>query len=462
MTDVGAIKSAIDQVRFGFVSGATRPISARRAQLLGLRLFLVEQDAAISEALRVDLGKPAIESFTTEIGFTINEVDHALSKLDAWSKPRRTSLPLHFRPGRARIVQEPLGTVLIIAPWNYPIQTLLTPLVPALAAGNTVILKPSDLAPATSEVVARLLPKYLDPSVMQVVTGGIPETTELLAHRFDHIFFTGNGNVGRVIARAAAEYLTPVTLELGGKSPVIVTASANIAVAARRIAWGKFLNAGQTCVAPDYVLVDESVARQLADELCVATKSFFGDDPFQSPDYGRIINHHHLQRLAGLIEDGGFDRLEFGGTYDIDSLYFAPTVLSGVKRDSKVMDGEIFGPILPIVTYSDLADVISFVNERPKPLALYVFSSNKADIGQVVDRTTSGGVTINHTLMHVAVPDFPFGGIGESGSGAYHGESGFKTFSHAKPVLRRGLTPDPSIAYPPYTTFKQKVLRRFM
>jgi aldehyde dehydrogenase (NAD+) len=367
-----------------------------------------------------------------------------------------------LRPGSARIVQEPLGTVLVIAPWNYPVQLLLGPLIPALAAGNTVVLKPSEVAPETSAALADLIPRYLDERAVQVVTGGVPETTELLAHQFDHIFYTGNGTVGRVVMEAASKHLTPVTLELGGKSPAIVTDSADVAVSARRVAWGKFINAGQTCIAPDYVLVAESCHDSFVAELGNAITAFFGDDPATSPDYGRIVNARHHARLTGLLERGGFDMVAFGGDHDVASRYLAPTVLTGVKPDAAVMDDELFGPILPVLSYGELDDAIAFVNERPKPLALYVFASRRPAIDRVIDRTSSGGVTVNHTLLHVSVPGLPFGGVGASGMGTYHGEAGFRVFSHAKPVLQRPAKPDPSIAYPPYTSFKQKVLRRLL
>jgi aldehyde dehydrogenase (NAD+) len=462
MTALDAIPDVIDRVRDGFRDGVVRTIDARRTQLRQLRRLLVEQDQAISLALHADLGKSAIEAYTTEIGFTVKEIDHTLDHLDAWTKSTRVWIPLYLRPGSARIVQEPLGTVLIIAPWNYPLQLLLAPLVPALAAGNTAVLKPSEVAPATAAMVADLLPRYLDERAVQVVTGGIPETTALLDQRFDHVFYTGNGTVGKIVMRAAAEHLTPVTLELGGKSPAIVTASADIEVSARRIAWGKFVNAGQTCVAPDYVLVDERVADQLVTGLRGAIHEFYGDDPATSPDYGRIVNQRHHARLMALVEAGGYDDIAIGGHGEPDTRYFAPTVLTGVKPDAKVMDDEIFGPILPILTYQGIDEAIGFVNERPKPLALYVFSGRDATADKVIDRTSAGGVTVNHTLLHLAVAELPFGGVGASGMGAYHGEAGFRIFSHAKPVLKRSSTPDPKIAYPPYTNLKQKLIRKLL
>ncbi len=452
----------LGKVREGFRAGTLRAVSDRRTQLTQLRRFLVEEEPAIIEALRVDLGKSPTEAYVTEIGFAINEIDHMLSNIQKWTSARKVSIPLHQRPGSGRVVPEPLGTVLIIAPWNYPLQLLLAPLVPAIAAGNTAVLKPSEVAPATADLIDRLLGNYLDGRVVQVVTGDVDETTELLAEPWDHIFYTGNGTVGKIVMRAAAEHLTPVTLELGGKSPAIVTNSADVAVSARRIAWGKCINAGQTCVAPDYVLVAETIAEQFVTALGTAITEFYGDDVAASGDYGRIVSERHFDRLSALLDRGGFDETAIGGTADRSGKFFPPTVLTGVDPDSAVMSEEIFGPILPVLTYRDLGEAIEFVNARPKPLALYVFAGNDREANRVVSHTSSGGVTINHTLLHLAIPDFPFGGVGPSGMGSYHGEAGFNVFSHLKPVLRRGTKPDPKIAYPPYTDFKQKIIRKML
>jgi aldehyde dehydrogenase (NAD+) len=456
------IPDKLAKVRGGFRAGTLRDVNDRRTQLRQLRRFLVEEEPAIIEALRVDLGKSPIETYVTEIGFVINEIDHMLSNIRRWTRPRKVSVPFHQRPGSGRVVPEPLGTVLIIAPWNYPLQLLLAPLVPAIAAGNTAVLKPSEVAPATADLIDRLLLDYLDGRVVQVVTGGVDETTGLLAEPWDHIFYTGNGTVGRIVMRAAAEHLTPVTLELGGKSPTIVTSSADVVVSARRIAWGKCINAGQTCVAPDYVLVHESIVDRFVDALGIAITEFYGDDIAASPDYGRMVSNHHFDRVSALLDGGGYDQVAFGGTRDRETKFFAPTVLTGVTSDSPVMSEEVFGPILPVLTYRDLGEAIDFVNARPKPLALYVFAGNDNDANRVITHTSSGGVTVNHTLLHPAVPDFPFGGVGPSGMGSYHGEAGFNVFSHLKPVLRRGTKLDPKIAYPPYTSFEQNVIRKML
>ncbi len=462
MTDIDAIAGAIDEVRSGFAHGVVRAVSDRETQLRQLRRMLVEQESVFASALRSDLGKSALEAYSTEIGYTIGEIDHTLRHIRAWTQPQRVKLPLHLRPGSARILQEPLGTVLVIAPWNYPLQLLIAPLVPALTAGNTAVLKPSEVSSATAAAIAEQIPRYLDERAVRVVTGGVPETTELLSHAWDHIFYTGNGTVGRIVMRAAADHLTPVTLELGGKSPVIVTDSADVEVSARRVAWGKFVNAGQTCVAPDYVLVQDHLHDRFVDAVRSSLRRFYGADPAASADYGRIINERHHARLTALLDAGGFDEVAVGGDHDVTSRYLAPTVLTGVDPAAAVMDEEIFGPILPVIAYRDLDEAIGFVNARPKPLALYVFADRATAVDRVLTHTSAGGVTVNHTLLHLAVNDLPFGGVGASGMGAYHGEAGFRVFSHAKPVLHRPTKPDPGLAYPPYSALKQKVLRKLL
>lgn len=462
MTAVERIPEIVQQLRDGFHSGVLRDIESRRAQLRSLREMFVEQEDKLIDALVADVGKPRIEAYTTEIAFTINEIDHTLKHLDAWNKPTKVKVPITFKPGSATLRPEPLGTVCIIAPWNYPVQLLFAPLVPALAAGNTAVLKPSEVTPSVSALIEELVPRYFNASTVAVVTGAVDETTALLEQRFDHIFYTGNGKVGRVVMRAAAEHLTPVTLELGGKSPAIVAADANIEVSAKRLAWAKFLNAGQTCVAPDYVLVDASVEDQFVTALADAVTTFYGADPRQSNDYARIVNERHHDRLMKLLEAGGYDATVIGGTGDRGSRYIAPTVLAGVKPDAAVMDDEIFGPILPVLAVGDVDEAIRFVNDREKPLALYAFSSDEDTLEHVVANTSAGGVTLNHAIMHLAVPDLPFGGVGESGMGSYHGKAGFDTFSHAKAVLDKPTRPDPSLMYPPYTNMKQKIIRKFL
>jgi aldehyde dehydrogenase (NAD+) len=352
--------------------------------------------------------------------------------------------------------------VLIIGPWNYPVQLVLAPLVGALAAGNAAVLKPSEVAAHTSRALARLIPRYLDGDAIAVIEGGVPETTALLDERWDHIFYTGNGTVGRVVMAAAAKHLTPVTLELGGKSPTIVDRSANLDVAARRIVWGKYINAGQTCVAPDYVLVDRRVEGPLSARMRDAVRQFYGDDPQASNDYGRIINDRHFARLARLIDDEGSGEVLYGGDRDEDDRYFSPTAVRNPELTSPIMQEEIFGPILPVIAVDDTASAIEFVNSREKPLALYVFAEETEVANRVIASTSSGGACVNATIFHLAVPGLPFGGVGASGMGAYHGRATFETFSHAKSVLTKPTGIDPSIAYPPYRGIKAKLLRRLL
>jgi aldehyde dehydrogenase (NAD+) len=458
----GALRSVPDLVahlRQTYASGRTRPLAWRREQLERLRLMLVEREADLLGALATDLGKPPTEAWATDIGFVISEIDYVRRHLRSWMRPERVWTPMVARPGKARLLREPYGVALVIAPWNYPVQLLLSPMVGALAAGNCVVGKPSELAPATSAVLARTIPKYLDTDAVAVVEGGVPETQALLAEPFDYIFYTGNGRVARVVMEAAAKRLTPVTLELGGKSPVIVDDDADLEVAARRVAWGKYLNAGQTCIAPDYALVTRGAADRFVEQIRRAVFDFYGADPKDSPDYGRIVNDQHCQRLAKLLAGG---TATVGGTVERAERYIAPTVLQDVAPDAGVLQEEIFGPILPVLPVESVDAAIEYVNAREKPLALYLFSRSRATREHVLEQTSSGGAAVNATLFQVSVPGLPFGGIGPSGMGAYHGKASFDTFSHAKGVFRKSTKPDPALAYPPYTPRKERLIRRFL
>jgi aldehyde dehydrogenase (NAD+) len=421
--------------------------------------MLEDNEAEVLAALAHDLGKPRAEGFITDIAFVTAEIKLMLKHLKKWNAPERVSTPLVNQPGKSRLIPEPLGVVLVIAPWNYPVQLLVVPAAGAIAAGNAVVMKPSEVSSATSALLARLVPRYLDTEAVAIVEGGVPETTALLGQRFDHIFYTGNGTVGRIVMTAAAKHLTPVTLELGGKSPVIVDASANIDVTAKRIAWGKWLNAGQTCVAPDYVLVHRSKKAELIDALSGAITDFYGADPKSSDSYGRIVSRRHFDRITSMIGNG---TAVIGGEVDEAQRYVAPTVLTDVAPDSMVMSEEIFGPILPIIAVDDTDEAIRFINARPHPLALYVFAEHRGVVDRVLDATTSGGVTVNGTLLHLTNPNLPFGGIGESGMGGYHGKASVRLFQHMKPVLMRGTRIDPPIAYPPYTEKKLKLFRKVL
>jgi aldehyde dehydrogenase (NAD+) len=451
--------SLVAQLRRSFESGRTRSFEWRAEQLRQLRRMFDENEGRLLEALKSDLGKPAFEGVAVELGFTANEVTHAVKQLAGWMKPERARASMMVQPASARIIREPLGVVLIIAPWNYPINLSVSPLIGALAGGNCVVVKPSELAPASSAALAELLPRYLDRECVAVVEGAVPETSALLAERFDHVFYTGNGTVGRIVMQAAAKHLTPVTLELGGKSPCIVDAEVDLDVAARRIAFGKFFNAGQTCIAPDYILCHRSVEKPFLERLAAMVKEFYGDDPRQSSDFGRIVNERHHARLTAMLSSG---EVVFGGTHDAASRYIAPTVLRSVPADAPVMREEIFGPILPVLSVASIEEAITFVNQREKPLALYVFSRDKRNVARVLEATSSGGACVNDVLSHIVPPGLPFGGVGPSGMGAYHGRHTFETFTHAKSVLERSTMLDPKLRYPPYTAKKQKWVKRLI
>ncbi|MEU0744405.1 aldehyde dehydrogenase family protein [Streptomyces sp. NPDC006134] len=429
--------AVVARLRATFRSGRTRPVEWRTAQLRRLRELLTGNGPELAAALHADLGKSAAEAHRTEIDFVVREIDHTLDHLTGWLRPEPAPVPAHLGDdARAWTQYDPLGVVLVIAPWNYPAQLLLAPMVGALASGNAVVAKPSELAPATSAALARLLPAHLDTDAVAVVEGGVPETTALLAERFDHIFYTGNGTVGRIVMRAAAEHLTPVTLELGGKSPAFVDRGTDLDVVADRLVRGKFLNAGQTCVAPDYVLTDPETAAALEPALARAVEAVYGPDPAASPVYSRIVNERHFDRLTGLLDSG---RVVVGGGSDRATKYIAPTVLADVDPEAPVMREEIFGPLLPIVTVAGLDEAIAFVNDRDKPLALYVFSESGRTRARFAAETSSGGLGYGLPLAHLTVSDLPFGGVGESGMGSYHGRYSIETFSHRKAVLDKPL-----------------------
>ncbi|MDD4098520.1 MAG: aldehyde dehydrogenase family protein [Lentisphaeria bacterium] len=443
------------RLRRVFAQGRTRDLDWRRRQLRQLRRFLVERVGEIIAALANDLGKPAFETRLTETGFVIGEIDHALRHLSSWSRPKRA--PWSWRQGlaRAEVQAVPFGTVLILAPWNYPVQLALAPLVSALAAGNCVILKPSELAAASSALLARRLPEYLDREAVAVVTGGPETAAALVALPPDYIFYTGGAAVGRKVMAAAATTLTPVTLELGGKSPCLVDDTADITVAARRLVWGKFLNAGQTCVAPDYVLAERRVLPALTRACVRAVREFWGNDPKASPDYGRIISDRHFTRLQGLLCSG---TVVIGGDCEAGERYISPTILSDVAWDSPVMQEEIFGPILPILPVESLDEAVVMVNSRPAPLALYLFSRSREARARVLAGTRSGGVGVNDVIMQVTHHGLPLGGVGESGMGVCHGHAGFATFSQQRSVLEQTTLVDPSLRYPPYGRLAQWLL----
>lgn len=450
-------RDVVARLRSAFIAGRTRSFTWRREQLLALRRLLTERESELAAALHCDLGKNLFEAINTEIGFVIKEVDHALRHLRQWMRARRAHTPLLTQPGSSCVQPNPKGVVLIIGAWNYPVELLGSPLVAALAAGNAVVLKPSEVSAHTSAAWAALLPQYLDMQAVAIVEGGADITTKLLAERFDHILYTGNEKVGRIVMTAAAQHLTPVTLELGGKSPCIVDADADLAVAAARIVWSKFMNAGQTCIAPDYLLVVESVLPGFLAELKKRLLKSFGEDPALSANYGRIVSDRHLTRLQSYLAG---QEVSIGGQADAVFRYMAPTVVINPALDSLLMQEEIFGPILPVLSVASSAHAVALIRERPAPLALYAFTRDRSLHRRLVEDIPAGSVCINDAIVFRVSPELPFGGVGPSGMGRYGGWYGFETFSHMKAVMKRGFRFDVELRYPPYSAAKLKWMRR--
>jgi aldehyde dehydrogenase (NAD+) len=447
----------LTDLRGVFASGRTRGLSWRLEQLRGIERLCDERESDIATALGEDLGRPPVDAWLGDIASTKAEALYARKHLKKWTRRRRVSLPLNQLPGRGWVQYDPLGVVLVIGPWNYPLYLSLAPLVAAVAAGNCAVIKPSELAPATSRVLARLVPEYLDPAAVRVVEGDAAVTQALLAQGFDHALFTGGTEVGQKIMAAAAPTLTPVTLELGGKSPVIVAADADIDVAARRIAWVKLLNSGQTCIAPDYVLADRSIAKELTDKIVANVHEFRSGE--RDPSM-RIVNQRQFHRLVSLI--GATDgTVVTGGGFDSSTLHIEPTVIVDPPPTDAVMSDEIFGPILPVLTVDSLGTAAEFVNSRPKPLALYLFTASRVVAQALIDKVPSGGAVVNHVAMHCMVPQLPFGGVGASGMGAYHGRWGFEAMSHRRAVLAKRARPDLKMMYPPYSDRAIRLMRKF-
>jgi acyl-CoA reductase-like NAD-dependent aldehyde dehydrogenase len=450
-------KETVQSLRATFKSGATRSLQWRLHQLHKIVQMMKENTKSITQALHADLRQTPFLAEMAEINLPIEEAQYHIEHLPTWIKPEKRAVDPLMKPGSGVVMREPLGVVLIISPWNYPISLMIKPLIGAISAGNCVVMKPSEISTQCSAWFAANIPKYLDSSCIRVVEGGPEDTTLLLKEQFDHIFYTGSTQVGKIIMKAAAEHLTPVTLELGGKSPCIVDSELNLDVSVRRICSGKFSNVGQTCVAPDYILVHKDVEQKFIDKLKQTIQEFYGSDPQKSADFSRIVNQRHAQRLASLIDQAQKDGDEIitGGKIDIQDRYISPTLVkTSIGAKSKLMEDEIFGPILPILTIKSIDEAIHFVNDRPKPLALYVFSSNSKTAQRVLDNTSSGGASINETVFHVACKNLPFGGVGPSGMGAYNGKDSFETFSHHKSVLTRQTWSDPSLRYPPFTDNK--------
>ena len=453
------IHHMLEKQREFFRSGVTFPPIYRIEHLRRLRETICANEGKITEALKSDLGKSGFESYMCEVGLVLEEIRYMLKYACGLSKPRSVSTPLHQFAAKSYIQPEPYGNVLIMSPWNYPFLLTMGPLVDALAAGNTAVIKPSAYSPATSRVIQELVEACFDPAYVAVVTGGRAENQALLEEKFHYIFFTGSQSVGKVVMEKAAQHLTPVTLELGGKSPCIVDETADLKLAARRIVFGKFLNCGQTCVAPDYVWVHESVKEPLIRLIFEQIRVQYGEHPLENPNYGKIISARHFERLLSLIDP---KKVVMGGTWDAQRLKIAPTVLDSVTWEDAVMGQEIFGPVLPIMTFTELEDVISQLQGKDTPLALYFFSRHRPSIESVTQRIPYGGGCINDTIIHLATTAMGFGGVGESGMGSYHGKTGFDTFSHMKSIVDKKTWIDLPMRYQPYKKTYEKLLRWFL
>ena len=453
------ISELLEKQRACYASGKTRSVPYRAAALRRLYDAVKAQTPELEAAMLADFGKPAAETYMTEIGLVLAELRDQLRHVRRWSRPRRVPTPLMHFPASSYISPEPYGVVLIMAPWNYPFMLALEPVIGAIAAGNCVVVKPSAYAPATSAVIARLLRRCFSPHFVAAVEGGRAENTKLLEQKFDFIFFTGSKAVGQLVMEKAAHNLTPVCLELGGKSPCIVDETANLRLAARRIVFGKYLNLGQTCVAPDYLFVQESVKEPLLREIERCIYRQFGADPLKNPDYGKMINEKHFQRVCRLMESGV---IRTGGAVDTEHLRIAPTVLADIRPSDPVMQEEIFGPLLPVLTFRDISEVITYVNGHDKPLALYLFTRSRATGRKVLGACSFGGGCINDTIIHLATSRMPFGGVGASGMGGYHGKASFDLFSHRRSIVKKYNWIDLPIRYQPYTSWKRTLLELFL
>jgi len=453
------MKNTLEKQRTFFTSGNTKSFKFRTEMLNRLGEAISHFEGDILEALRKDLNRSKVEGYITEIHHCLAEISFAHKNLKKWMKPQRVGGSKLFPLSKGFVVSEPLGTCLIVSPWNYPFSLAILPLIASIAAGNCSVIKPSEISKNTEAVISEMISRYFDEQYISVVCGGPEVSQELLKERFDYIFFTGGENVGKIVMKAAAENVTPVTLELGGKSPCIVDEDCHLQKAARRITWGKFLNAGQTCVAPDYLLVKESVKDELVTEMRKYILKFYGENPQNSGDYGRIISENHFDRLNGLLREG---KVIFGGKTNRQKLYISPTLIEEIPDNARIMDEEIFGPLLPILTFGRVSEAVDFINGRPKPLALYVFSRSKEFQQTIISETSSGGVCINDTIVHLTSSKLPFGGVGNSGFGKYHGKAGFDAFSNQKSILRQTLLFDVPKRFPPTDEKDLKVLRAIL
>ncbi|MBF7016662.1 aldehyde dehydrogenase [Staphylococcus durrellii] len=446
---MNSVEQTFEQSKQYFKTHATKDIKFRKKQLKLLSKSIKYFEAELLEAFNTDLGKNKVEAYATEIGFVLKNIKLARKELKNWTKRKQVNTPLFMFPAKSYIMNEPYGTVLIIGPFNYPLQLVIEPLIGAIAAGNTAIIKPSEFTPNITNVIRKIIEAVFDPEYVAVIEGEAETTKLLTTLPFDYIFFTGSEEVGRSVYQAASLNLTPVTLELGGKSPVIIDESANIKVASERICFGKFTNAGQTCIAPDYLLVKRSIKEDLINALKTTITEFYGKEIQQSKDFGRIVNERHFTRLTTLLNEQQHN-IVFGGDTNKDNRYIAPTIIDNVAIDSKIMQEEIFGPLLPIITYDDFDAALELIQSKPKPLSLYLFSEDENSTERVLNELSFGGGAINDTLMHIANPNLPFGGVGNSGIGHYHGKYSFDTFSHAKSYIFKTTRLESSIIFPPY------------
>lgn len=443
------IESIIEFQHKFYFTGTTKELTFRIEMLERLKNAIKANEDKILEALLKDLGKNAFESYVTEVGFVLSSISHMIKNVQSWMEPEEVKTPMHLQPAKSFVVSEPYGSILIIGPFNYPFQLVMDPLVGAIAAGNCAVVKPSEAAPHTASIVKSILSTIYPPDYVRVVEGGIDETSALIHAPFDYIFFTGSAKVGKIVMKAASERLTPIALELGGKSPAIVDQTANIRLAAERIAWGKFVNNGQTCVAPDYVLVHVDVKASFMKELISVIEDFYGKDSSKSPDYGRLIHENHFDRLEKML-NAERNHVYYGGQVNRNELYMSPTILNGVSWDSPSMEEEIFGPILPIIGYQNFGEAIHHIRQLPKPLAAYLFTENDLAQEYFLENLSFGGGCINDTISHVANIHLPFGGVGNSGMNAYHGKASFDLFSHKKSIMKKNTKIPMRVAFPPY------------
>lgn len=451
------IQEIVSKQKEFFNTQKTKNLKFRKMYLEKLRDLILENENLLNEAIYKDFGKSKFDTFTTEISFILKDINYYLKNLNALAKPKKVSTNISNQIGNSKIYSDPLGCILVIGAWNYPYQLSLSPIIAALAAGNCCILKPSEIAENTMKAMSKIINENFPPEYLYVYEGGIDETTELLKLKFDKIFFTGSTKVGKIIYKAAAEHLTPVTLELGGKSPVIITKDANLEVAAKRIIWGKFLNAGQTCVAPDYLLVEESIQEQFLEMLRNQIKEFKYEP--DSEQYTRIINQKNFQRLIKFIDK---EKIYFGGNYNEEKLYIEPTILNNINWEDNVMQEEIFGPILPVILFKSFNQTLNYLIELEKPLSAYLFTNNSEEKESFTQKLSFGGGCINDVVMHLGNDNMPFGGIGSSGMGNYHGKFGFEAFSHQKPVLEKATWGEPNIKYPPYSEKKLSWIKKLL